>query len=78
MVGMMGALTTYLYTGKGPETLEDYYHPKTGRQNDNGDDERVNLPSYMKDVFAYKRHPWQTRPEQVAPDDRGCRRYAQQ
>jgi len=67
MAGMMGAITTYLYTGKGPDTLEDYYHPKTGRQNDNGDDERVNLPSYMKDVFAYKRHPWQTVQNKLHP-----------
>jgi len=67
MAGMMGAITTYLYTGKGPDTLEDYYHPKTGRKNDNGDDERVNLPSYMKDVFAYKRHPWQTVKNKMHP-----------
>lgn len=66
-VGMMGAITHFLYTGTAPETLDDYYHPKTGRKNDQGEDERVNLPSYMKDVFAYKRHPWQTVQNKLHP-----------
>lgn len=66
-VGMMGALTHFLYTGQAPETLDDYYHPRTGRKNDSGDDERVNLPSYMKDVVAYERHPWQTVKNKLHP-----------
>jgi len=60
MVGLMGGLIHRLNTGKNPETLDDYYHPGTGKTNDQGDQERMNLPSYMKDVFAYKRHPVQT------------------
>lgn len=59
-VGMYGAVLQYLYTGKGPEELKDYFFPKTGAKNDSGDEERVQLPSYMKDVFAYYHHPVRT------------------
>jgi len=52
VVGVEGAILNYLFTGKPPETLLDYYYPKTGRKNPDGTDERISLPSYMKDVFA--------------------------
>lgn len=66
-VGMVGAVINYLYTGEAPQTLDDYYHPRTGRKNDSGDEERVNLPSYIKDVVAYKRHPVQTVTNKMHP-----------
>jgi hypothetical protein len=66
-VGMVGALINFLYTGEAPQTLDDYYHPRTGRKNDSGDEERVNLPSYIKDVIAYKRHPVQTVTNKLHP-----------
>jgi hypothetical protein len=50
VVGMMGAIMTYLYTGKGPEELRDYFYIKTGRKRPDGEDERVVLATYMKDV----------------------------
>jgi hypothetical protein len=59
-VGMLGAVTQYLYTGKGPETLEDYFHPRTGTKDADGNDNRVQLPTYMRDVFAWSKHPVQT------------------
>jgi hypothetical protein len=52
VVGVEGAILHYILTGKPPETLLDYYYPKTGRKNPDGTDERISLPSYMKDVFA--------------------------
>jgi len=50
-VGVMGAMYQYLATGKGPETLEDYFLPKNGQKRADGSDERILLPSYMKDVL---------------------------
>lgn len=50
VTGLYGALIQYLYTGKGPDDLKDYYFPKTGRKNADGSAERLALPSYMKDV----------------------------
>lgn len=51
VVGTMGAVTQYLLTGKGPDELKDYFFPKTGALDENGNPERISFPSYMKDVF---------------------------
>lgn len=59
-IGLLGAVMMYLFTGGGPETLQDYFEPRTGRKDADGNDERVQLPSYMKDVIAFTRHPLQT------------------
>lgn len=48
----MGALYGYLKTGQYPQTLQDYYQPKTGRKDDKGSDIRVQLPTYMRDVMS--------------------------
>lgn len=66
-VGLLGALTTYLYTGEGPQDLKDYFYPRTGRKNPEGDDERLALPSYMKDIFSYERHPVTTLGHKLHP-----------
>jgi hypothetical protein len=50
MVGTMGAITTYLFTGHGPQELKDYFYPPTGRLDKDGQPERVALPTYMKDI----------------------------
>ncbi len=50
---LTGAFVQYLMTGSGPTELLDYFFPKTGNKDDGGNDERVSLPSYMKDVYAY-------------------------
>jgi hypothetical protein len=52
VVGLEGAILSYLLTGQTPQELIDYYYPKTGKKNADGTDERISLPSYMKDVFA--------------------------
>lgn len=52
VVGLEGAVIMKLMTGNYPQKLIDYFYPKTGKQNADGSDERVALPSYMKDVFA--------------------------
>ena len=48
-----GAMLGYAYTGQLPETLKDAFYPKTGRLRPDGSDDRVSLPTYMKDIFAY-------------------------
>jgi hypothetical protein len=54
IVGVWGAIIYYLYNRKAPKTLLDYYYPTTGKTKPDGTQERIAIPSYMKDVFAYK------------------------
>lgn len=68
VTGMLGAMMQYLWTGKGPQSLHDYYYPKTGEKDDEGKDKRVALPSYMKDVYAYMHSPGQTLLHKLHPD----------
>jgi hypothetical protein len=67
VVGMYGALYQYLRTGKGPEELKDYFFPKTGEQDADGNAERVQLASYMKDMFAYAGNPIKTLGHKESP-----------
>ena len=53
VAAVYGSMLGYLYTGKGPETLKDAFYPKTGKLRPDGTEDRVSLPTYMKDVFAY-------------------------
>jgi hypothetical protein len=53
MAAAYGALTQYLYTGQAPRELKDYFFPRTGRIRPDGTEDRVSLPTYMKDVYAY-------------------------
>jgi hypothetical protein len=52
MIGaMLGAVYQYLATGKGPQELQDSFMPKTGQKLPDGSDERVILPTYLKDIL---------------------------
>ena len=53
VTGVYGSLLNYLMTGKLPQNSNDVYFPLTGRKNADGTDERLSLPSYMKDVIGY-------------------------
>lgn len=66
-VGTFGAAYQYLRTGEGPSELKDYFYPKTGEVDVDGNPERVQLPSYMKDFAAYAGHPWETVKHKIAP-----------
>lgn len=66
-VGMVGAIYTYLATGEPPKELKDYYFPRTGRIGPDGDPERVSLPSYIKDVYHYSKHPVHTIESKLHP-----------
>jgi hypothetical protein len=67
IVGLEGAIYTYLKTGKGPEQLKDYYYPKTGAFNQDGSEERISFPSYMKDIYAYTKEPFRALGHKVHP-----------
>jgi hypothetical protein len=67
VTGLYGAITQYLYTGKGPEEMKDYFYPKTGQKTPDGNDERITLPSYMKDVWAYGTRPATTVTNKLQP-----------
>ena len=54
VVAPMGAILTYMMTGKGPQQALDYFFPPDG----NGG--RMSLPSYLKDVVEYAHNPLQT------------------
>ena len=67
MVGAMGAAYGYMMTGKKPKTANDYFFPEDGTLNPDGTPHRVSMPSYMKDVLAYQKHPMQTLMRKTAP-----------
>ena len=52
--GTLGGLITYISTGKPPQELLDYYYPKTGNKNPDGSDERLQMPTMMKEFFSSK------------------------
>jgi len=56
----LGAIITYILTGEKPREMKDYFFPRTGRKNPDGSDERLSLPTYAKDVYAYSQRPFQT------------------
>lgn len=58
-VGFMGALLQYSRTGNWPQSPVDYFFPKNGQRNAEGEESRDNLPTYMRDFYAVK-HDWQT------------------
>lgn len=61
IVGLYGAILTYLATGQPPQSSLDLFFPPTGGQNaTTGEPERRMIPSYMKDVIEYTRAPAQT------------------
>ena len=58
-ISAANAVLTYAFTGQTPRGM-DYFAFRTGRKDQQGNDERFLLPSYMKDILAYARHPGQT------------------
>lgn len=58
-VGFLGMMLQYARTGIMPQNQMDYFFPKNGQKNAEGEDQRDNLPTYMRDYYAVK-HDWQT------------------
>lgn len=66
-VALYGAYLQYMMTGQGPKELKDYFYPRTGRTGPDGNQERVQLPSYMKDLISYAKHPYETVKHKLHP-----------
>lgn len=76
----IGAILMYLMTGEWPRELRDYFFPRTGKQNPDGSDERISLPTYAKDwvgwstdpvkTIRHKMHPiWNTISDMLSNED---------
>ncbi|KKK69475.1 hypothetical protein LCGC14_2933660, partial [marine sediment metagenome] len=57
---VLGATIQYVLTGEPPEEPKDYLFPKTGKKNPDGSDERLSLPTYAKDWYAWSHQPLKT------------------
>lgn len=66
-VGLIGGIMTYLATGKAPQKAEDYFFPPTGTLDPSGNPARRSLPSYVRDVAAFKNQPLQTITNKAQP-----------
>jgi hypothetical protein len=52
VAGINGALLQYLMTGKPPEEPKDLFFPKTGQKRQDDTDDRLSMPTYMRDFYA--------------------------
>jgi hypothetical protein len=67
LAGIIGGIYQYLRTGEPPSELKDYYFPKTGGLDKNGDSARVSFPTYMKDVYHWGTSPFRTVSNKLQP-----------
>jgi hypothetical protein len=66
--GLIGTALTYYYTGNGPKEAIDYFFPPTGKiDRKTGKQERIALPTYVKDLEEYSVAPWQTALNKLNP-----------
>ncbi|MES2214354.1 MAG: hypothetical protein V4465_03150, partial [Patescibacteria group bacterium] len=68
VTGIIGAIYEYLHTGQGPSGTMDLYYPKNGAKTAAGDDQRVEFPTYLKDIWQYTHQPIQTVADKFAPE----------
>jgi hypothetical protein len=67
VTAVMGAVLQYMFTGKGPSELKDYFFPQTGGLDERGRPARITLPTYMKDIYHYGVAPLETLKNKVHP-----------
>lgn len=60
------ALYQYLHTGHKPDEIEDYFFPKNGQTDELGRPQRSSLPSYVKDIYEFSKHPVRTAENKAA------------
>lgn len=68
VLGFIGAIYQYLHTGKKPESLKDLYYPRNGAKDKNGQDYRIEFPTYLKDMYQSTNSPIQTVVNKFAPE----------
>ncbi len=67
VTALYGAIYQYLATGEGPQEARDYFFPKSGGIDKNGEPARVSLPTYMKDIYHYATSPGRTLMNKLSP-----------
>jgi hypothetical protein len=67
MVALAGAVAMYLATGKAPKELKDYFYPQNGKTDEDGNPERVAIPSYVKDIVGFTHAPIKTAMDKFHP-----------
>lgn len=55
--GYIGALVNYGLSGQWPQEVKDYYYPRDGTFDANNNPNRIQLPSYIRDLMSMTRHP---------------------
>ena len=50
VLGAVGGILHYMWTGRRPKDMVDLLHPSTGQMDAYGNEKRVSLPSYWKDL----------------------------
>ena len=63
----MAAITQTLMTGKGPTEFKDYFYPKTGEVDDNGNPLRMSFPDYGRDEWNFTHRPGKTLENKLHP-----------
>lgn len=66
-VAVMGAIYQYLHTGKMPQSPLDLFYPHNGAKNAQGEDQRVEMPTYLKDLYQYAHDPIKTFGNKTSP-----------
>lgn len=66
-VAVMGAIYQYLHTGKMPQSPLDLFYPHNGAKNAQGEDQRVEMPTYLKDLYQYAHDPIGTFGNKTSP-----------
>jgi N12 class adenine-specific DNA methylase len=68
MTMLFGSIYFYLRNGHGPESLADRIQPRSGHLTKSGDPERMNLPTYTKDIIGVKEKGiWRTAKDKIHP-----------
>jgi hypothetical protein len=60
---MYGAAIQYLLTGESPTELKDYFFPRRAKNSE----DRLNLPTYVKDVYSFYKAPISTTSHKLHP-----------
>ena len=63
----LGSALKYALTGSMPDDLEDTIFVKTGNLNPDGSEERITLPTYAKDIYAWSKNPAKTAQHKLHP-----------
>ena len=67
LTAMTGAITQYLATGKPPGSMKDLVYPKTGAQDREGHDARINTGFYTSDWYDFIHDPIGTFGNKASP-----------